>query len=453
MKANFDIELTDEMLCSHSGLLLVGQLLDSHHFTAQVSPLSQQKGDPVISDADILRSYLGLLCVGKNQYEAIDDYKADEYFKQAIGVNRLPSKETLRQRLEGLATDNVLTLLAQFNLQPVKTFGVFETALETEMVPVDFDVTPMDNSHSHKEGVSLTYKRYDGFAPMMTYIGGTGFLLNMDFREGKAHSNCEGTGDYIIQTISYAKTLTNSPLLARFDSGNDSTENIVRLSQEPGLDYIIKKNFRRERPDTFITYAREHATHTTTPRPGKRVYYASRVREVVYRAKDKPAQTATTRDVMRLIERTIDVHGQVLLLPTLDIEVWFTSLSPTTFPAVDVVALYADHGTSEQFHSEFKTDMDMERLPSGKFETNRLVMQLGVIAFNLLRIIGQESLQTGLVKRKRTVQRIRLRKVLQDIMYMACRYMIKCKRKTIKLSRHCAYSRVLIETYNHLLCT
>ncbi|MGV0036717.1 MAG: hypothetical protein ACNYPE_17840 [Candidatus Azotimanducaceae bacterium WSBS_2022_MAG_OTU7] len=30
--------------------------------------------------------------------------------------------------------------------------------------------------------------------------------------------------------------------------------------------------------------------------------------------------------------------------------------------------LYADHGTSEQFHREFKTDMDIERLPSGKFD-------------------------------------------------------------------------------------
>ena len=30
------------------------------------------------------------------------------------------------------------------------------------------------------------------------------------------------------------------------------------------------------------------------------------------------------------------------------------------------------HGTSEQFHSEFKTDLDIEQLPSGKFATNAL---------------------------------------------------------------------------------
>ena len=52
------------------------------------------------------------------------------------------------------------------------------------------------------------------------------------------------------------------------------------------------------------------------------------------------------------------------------------------------MALYQDHGTSEQFHSEFKTDLDIERLPSGKFDTNDLVLAFGVFAYNILRFIG-----------------------------------------------------------------
>ena len=42
---------------------------------------------------------------------------------------------------------------------------------------------------------------------------------------------------------------------------------------------------------------------------------------------------------------------------------------------------------------EIKTDMDVERLPSGKFDSNKLVLELTVIAYNILRIIGQESLK------------------------------------------------------------
>ncbi len=44
----------------------------------------------------------------------------------------------------------------------------------------------------------------------------------------------------------------------------------------------------------------------------------------------------------------------------------------------DIIALYKDHATSEQFHSEFKTDL--ERLPSGQFASNALLMSLKGLA-------------------------------------------------------------------------
>lgn len=36
--------------------------------------------------------------------------------------------------------------------------------------------------------------------------------------------------------------------------------------------------------------------------------------------------------------------------------------------------------------------MDLERLPSGKFDANCLVCQLAAVAMNLLRLIGQNTL-------------------------------------------------------------
>lgn len=37
--------------------------------------------------------------------------------------------------------------------------------------------------------------------------------------------------------------------------------------------------------------------------------------------------------------------------------------------------------------SEFKTDLDLERLPSSKFDTNYLVCQLAALAMSILRVI------------------------------------------------------------------
>ena len=73
----------------HTGLALVGLCLNG--FTAMV----KCRGIP---HADVLRSYEGLLSTGKSDYEAITDKMEDEYFKESLGIGRVPSAETLRQK-------------------------------------------------------------------------------------------------------------------------------------------------------------------------------------------------------------------------------------------------------------------------------------------------------------------------------------------------------------------
>ena len=49
----------------------------------------------------------------------------------------------------------------------------------------------------------------------------------------------------------------------------------------------------------------------------------------------------------------------------------------------EVIALYHNHAVCEQYHSEIKTDMGIECLPSGKFETNALIFKLTMIAYKI----------------------------------------------------------------------
>lgn len=46
----------------------------------------------------------------------------------------------------------------------------------------------------------------------------------------------------------------------------------------------------------------------------------------------------------------------------------------------EVIGLYHAHGECKQFHSKIKTDIDLERLPFGKFETSELVLELAIIS-------------------------------------------------------------------------
>ncbi len=76
------------------------------------------------------------------------------------------------------------------------------------------------------------------------------------------------------------------------------------------------------------------------------------------------------RRVLRRIERDIDRRGRQLIVPGVELEGWATSLGAKPFDAAKSMALYADHGAHEQFHAEIKTDLDLARLPSGKFDTH-----------------------------------------------------------------------------------
>lgn len=131
-------------------------------------------------------------------------------------------------------------------------------------------------------------------------------------------------------------------------------------------------------------------------------------------------------------------------MPNVEVETYWTSLpdDPGT-----VVKLYQAHGTSEQFHSELKpvlseaegTDLDLERLPSGKFQTNELVLLLGMVAYNLLRLIGQESLQEVDAPIRKQVARRRVRSVMQDLVYLACRLVRHARCLRLSFGRHCPW--------------
>jgi hypothetical protein len=67
--------------------------------------------------------------------------------------------------------------------------------------------------------------------------------------------------------------------------------------------------------------------------------------------------------------------------------------------------------------------MDLERLPSGKFDTNYLVCQLAAIAMNLLRLIGRHTLHEPDAPLRHAAKRRRIKTVMQEMMFKAARMM------------------------------
>ncbi len=64
--------------------------------------------------------------------------------------------------------------------------------------------------------------------------------------------------------------------------------------------------------------------------------------------------------------------------------------------------------------------MDVEMLPPKKFDTNELVLELVIFAYDILRMIGQQSLKRKRAPRsKHPVKRRRIRTVISNLIQIA----------------------------------
>ena len=155
------------------------------------------------------------------------------------------------------------------------------------------------------------------------------------------------------------------------------------------------------------------------------------------------------RRIVKVTVRTSDASGQLYLEPDVSIEGWITSLPADMASEQQVMALYSDHATSEQFHSEFKTDLDLERLPSGKFHTNNLVMAFATLGYNLLRWMGLRLTGPDAPMRH-PAKRRRLRTVMQELICMACRLVHSGRQWLLRFGRHCPGFAVYRDLYEGL---
>ena len=382
---NIIVEFTNERIIPASGLAVVGALLGKSGFIKKLNRMdvTSNRSQHQIKNGDIVLTYLGMLCMGKPYFEAVHEMDDDKDF--------------------------------------------YKTALANVLVPVDIDVTPMDNSKSKKEGVSRTYKGFDGYAPMMAYIGTEGYAINFELREGKQHCQ-KGTVEFLQETIKLCHRLTDKPLLIRLDSGNDSIDNVAVL-MDTGCFFIIKRNLRRESTDDWFEMAKQYFQNVNSLRDGKTVYIGSDWKTVTSKQFNKEF---TLRTGYEITERTIDKYGQFNLVPDVEVETWWTNLGD---PDEEIIRLYHAHGECEQFHSEVKTDMDLERLPSGKFATNALILELGMIAYNILRMIGQGTIGGRAPRQKRDVKRRRLRTVISNLIMMAGHVTMHARQLIIGLGK------------------
>jgi hypothetical protein len=424
----FTIEQSDqEFYTSQSGMALVG--LAVNRYTTLASRLNKAAPSHGIAAADVLRCYLGLLCQGKSDFEAIRPFfEDDEFFAAALGVKDVPSPETLRQRMDKIA-EAAQWIVNFCTVELLRKAKATLSTLSTGHMPLDLDVFTQDNSNTKKEGVSWTYRKFHGFAPIAAWLGLEGWCLEIEQRPGSQHAQ-EGFVPFLLRAIHKSRQLTDVPLLVRLDSAHDAILTLVTLIGEQ-VDFIVKWN---PRGTDVPARASEVFAQGKMIKQDKKSRIAIMTETVERSYKDENGETKVikVRRVLRATERYFEKDGTPLLVPDVEIEGWWTNLSVAKDK---VIELYKGHALCEQYHSELKSDMDLERLPSGKFATNALVMSCSALAYNILRAVGQVGLMSK-AQARRAKQRRRIKTVMQDLVYFAGRFIRHARGLTLRFSCH-----------------
>lgn len=419
---------SSENISSNGGFSFVSGILDAIPEMRLWDTLLPCHCNARFSQQGIVRSAIGLMTAGCCDYADVEKLREDALFQHLV-AEAIPSQESFRQRLEllgGKAWTSVVdaintTILHKASLGRIEMYGM-------SLIPLDIDVSVLEDTASRKEGVAMSYHRVKGYAPIFCYAGTQGYMVANEMRPGSQHSE-KGAVEFLGRCVDImlAAGYKAEELLLRVDSGHDAAD-FIRKALELGIHFLIKHNLRRENELQLLDSIRYYE-EPERPRPGKTIYRG-------IRSDRKPAGLEDTCLflVIEGVERDSLANGQGLVFPEIELDCWWTNLP---FYVKDCVALYHDHGTSEQFHSELKSDMGIELLPSGSMATNALVLGLASIAFNCLRLIGDAALSTPV--KDSEPKRLRLRTVLLWFIKIGCKLVRHANRLLLKINRHFPY--------------
>jgi hypothetical protein len=389
------------------------------------------------------KTLIGLNSMGYTNFSDVEQFRQNEVFKKCLDLKFTPAQETLRLYLEQEITDDFGYYCNLINIELLKKVTYSCEKITNKYIPIDFDVTPMLNPKCKKEGCSRTYKGEDGFAPLMSYLGY--YCIGAELRPGKQHSQKDSV-PFVQKVLNDANEILTpeeyGKVLCRFDSGHDSVDT-VNVLHHSDVNFIIKKKSRRnDYPEDLLERAKSLYDKKVTYSYRKTSVYYGYFTELYPLGCNDVAPKAQI--AFKIKECYEDKNGDSLLFPEIEVDLYWTNLAED---AQTIVDLYKDHATSEQYHSEIKTDLSFEKLASGKYRVNKMLLAALTNAYNILRIIGEMTLLNQIYLPEGTTgdrDRIRIKTVLRDIIYTSARYMRKGKDMVLRLYNKNPWTKLLL---------
>ena len=262
------IETTADNLTSRAGLALFGRYLDNIGLTwfidRWLGPV--RKSNKGQSATECLCQILLFFIDGSSRHLSyFDSLKEDAGYAATIerDPGDLLSSHAVK-RFFGNFTQGRIWLLRKL----LQEIFIWRLCLEKpEVVILDLDVMILDNDESLKrEGVTPTYKKVKGFAPLQMVYGR--IIIDAVFRAGHHHSNHKKSTAEMVKHIVHLvrkRYRAEVPIIIRQDSGYFD-QKLFGLYEELGIGYLsggklykeIKEYVAQWPADRWSTHRNDH---------------------------------------------------------------------------------------------------------------------------------------------------------------------------------------------------
>lgn len=406
-------------LTSDAGLLLYKEFDEKIGLSSAISEhlqVNEPNGHNVHFNDEVVIQKIYQHIAGYHADDHADELRYDPVLTTILQKDALASQPTI-SRLNKKLDKNTMKQLQSVNHTLQKRVDVIEPK---ENIMMDLDSTNFETYGKQHGSDFNTHYQAQGFHPLMMFDGLTGDCLKAELRSGNVYTSRQVVRFVGPEIKRYRKQSPWATLCLRGDSGFAIPE-LYKLAEEHRVNYIIRlkaNNRLKEKAQEIENKLREQLDLNTTEA------------KVFYKSFDyKAGNWNKSRRVVVKMEKP---EGELFF--TYTFIVTNMQLSPK-----NIVKLYANRGTMENFIKEAKNGFAFDQMTSSEFYSNATKLQIAVIAYNFNNWFRRLCLPNK--HKKNRIDNIRLK-----LIKIAGKCIRSGRYLTFKMSSSCLYKKAFWQT-------